>query len=378
MGKYNMCMKKFLQNKEHFADLFNGCCFQGKQIILPEDLREAAENYVVSDALSTVSPESMTESDAMSEANNCSIGKQQRKKQKLRARSGIELSRDVKMILGSGMLLQVLAVENQSYIDYAMPVRCMGYDAAEYSRQLKELKQNHQLLRKHKRHSITDGVEDSDKDIFLNELPVAATIGEKLSVILKTDRLHTVYTLCLYSGIEPWDGPRKLSDMMEFDPKNKILCSLFEEYHLHLFCINEQNGFDTFHSDLKPLFQAMNCRNDKEKMAELMKDEIYAHLNEDTWDAIAVMTDNAAMLQKKNLYKTENQEKEEFNMCQALEALMEDERIAGRNEGRNEATLEKTKIVVRNMIARGYKTEDICTIADCDSSIVENIRESMS
>ena len=192
MGKYDMCMKKFLQNKEHFADLFNGCCFQGKQIILPEDLREAAENYVVSDALSTVSPESMT----------------------------------------------------------------------------------------------------------------------------------------------------------------------------------KQNRFATFHSDLKPLFQAMNCRNDKEKMAELMKDEIYAHLNEDTWDAIAVMTDNAAMLQKKNLYKTENQEKEEFNMCQALEALMEDQR--------NEGNLEKTKIVVRNMIARGYKTENICTIADCDSSIVENIRERMS
>lgn len=56
-------------------------------------------------------------------------------------------------------------------------------------------------------------------------------------------------------------------------------------------------------------------------MIELMKDETYSHLNEDTWDAIAVMTDNAAMLQKKDLYKTKNQ-KEEFNMCQALQELM--------------------------------------------------------
>ncbi|MEI3211697.1 MAG: hypothetical protein V8S42_04840 [Lachnospiraceae bacterium] len=38
------------------------------------------------------------------------------------------------------MVLQVLAVESQSYIDYAMPVRCMGYDAAECRRQLKERK----------------------------------------------------------------------------------------------------------------------------------------------------------------------------------------------------------------------------------------------
>lgn len=44
------------------------------------------------------------------------------------------------------MVLQVLAVESQSYIDYAMPVRCIGYDAAEYRRQLKERKQERRLL----------------------------------------------------------------------------------------------------------------------------------------------------------------------------------------------------------------------------------------
>ena len=33
MGKYDTCMKEFLQNKDRFADLFNGCCFQGRQII---------------------------------------------------------------------------------------------------------------------------------------------------------------------------------------------------------------------------------------------------------------------------------------------------------------------------------------------------------
>ena len=42
-------MKKFLQNKDRFADLFNGCCFQGRQIIRAEDLREASENYVITD-----------------------------------------------------------------------------------------------------------------------------------------------------------------------------------------------------------------------------------------------------------------------------------------------------------------------------------------
>ncbi len=333
MGKYDTCMKEFLQNKDRFADLFNGCCFQGRQIIRAEDLREASENYVITDKRLP--------------------GKTRQK--------DTEIIRDVKMVLGSGMVLQVLAVENQSYIDYAMPVRCMGYDAAEYRRQLKERKQERRLLM---------NSENRPKN-------PAVSMDETLSGILSSDRLHPVYTLCLYSGTEPWDGPRKLSDMMAFDPQNKNLQSLFEEYHLHLFCINEQYVFDAFRSDLKPLFQAINCRNNKKKMIELMKDETYSHLNEDTWDAIAVMTDNAAMLQKKDLYKTENQ-KEEFNMCQALQELMQDERNEGRIEGRNEGKIEDQKIVIRNMINRGYKTEDICAIAECSPAFVKEVETELA
>ena len=333
MGKYDTCMKEFLQNKDRFADLFNGCCFQGRQIIRAEDLREASENYVITDKRLP--------------------GKTRQK--------DTEIIRDVKMVLGSGMVLQVLAVENQSYIDYAMPVRCMGYDAAEYRRQLKERKQERRLLM---------NSENRPKN-------PAVSMDETLSGILSSDRLHPVYTLCLYSGTEPWDGPRKLSDMMAFDPQNKNLQSLFEEYHLHLFCINEQYVFDAFRSDLKPLFQAIHCRNNKKKMIELMKDETYSHLNEDTWDAIAVMTDNAAMLQKKDLYKTENQ-KEEFNMCQALQELMQDERNEGRIEGRNEGKIEDQKIVIRNMINRGYKTEDICAIAECSPAFVKEVETELA
>lgn len=333
MGKYDTCMKEFLQNKDRFADLFNGCCFQGRQIIRAEDLREASENYVLTDKRLP--------------------GKTRQK--------DTEIIRDVKMVLGSGMVLQVLAVENQSYVDYAMPVRCMGYDAAEYRRQLKERKQERRLL---------INSENRPKN-------PAVSMDETLSGILSSDRLHPVYMLCLYSGTEPWDGPRKLSDMMAFDPQNKNLQSLFEEYHLHLFCINEQHVFDAFRSALKPLFQAINCRNNKKKMIELMKDETYSHLNEDTWDAIAIMTDNAAMLQKKDLYKTENQ-KEEFNMCQALQELMQDERNEGRIEGRNEGKIEDQKIVIRNMINRGYKTEDICAIAECSPAFVKEVETELA
>ena len=47
-------------------------------------------------------------------------------------------------------------------------------------------------------------------------LAIPVTYAEYMSGILKTDRLHPVYTICLYSGTETWDGPRTLSDMMQF------------------------------------------------------------------------------------------------------------------------------------------------------------------
>ena len=127
------------------------------------------------------------------------------------------------------------------------------------------------------------------------------------------------------------------------------------------------------------------CPDEKDTGLELMKNEAYAHLSKETWEAIAVMTDNAAMLQKKDKYKTENGEEEEYNMCQALEELMEDNRNEGRREGRNEGrregrnegNLEKTKTVVRNMLDRGYEIEDICAIAGCEAPFVEEVKKDL-
>ena len=99
----------------------------------------------------------------------------------------------------------------------------------------------------------------------------------------------------------------------------------------------------------------------------------WTHLSKETWEAIAVMTDNAAMLQKKDKYKTENGEEEEYNMCQALKELMED----NRNEGRREGSLKKTKTVVRNLLQMGFSVDDICKAAECAPALVKKIQDSL-
>ena len=99
----------------------------------------------------------------------------------------------------------------------------------------------------------------------------------------------------------------------------------------------------------------------------------WTYLSKETWEAIAVMTDNATMLQKKDLYKTINGEEEEYNMCQALEELLEERESVGERRGRREGR----KTVVKNMLDRGYEIEDICAIAGCEASFVEEVRKEL-
>ena len=85
------------------------------------------------------------------------------------------------------------------------------------------------------------------------------------------------------------------------------------------------------------------------------------------------MTDNAVILQKKDLYKTINGEEEEYNMCQALEELLEERESVGERRGRREGR----KTVVQNMLDRGYEIEDICAIAGCEAPFVEEVRKTL-
>ena len=348
MGKYDTCMQEYLQNKQYFADLFNGCFFHGRPVICASELTEASEGYVVDQdntitskkPLAAVKVKKGGDEDCfqcsgdrtLDQATVSDAAGTEIQIEKSRPRPGrrrdtkAKLMRDVKMQLRSGTVLQVLAVENQSYINYGMPVRIMGYDAAEYNRQMKERRQRVSALWKQ--------VESSGQ---YDTLAIPVTYAEYMSGILKTDRLHPVYTICLYSGTETWDGPRKLSDMMEFRAEKDPLKEYFSDYPTNLFCVNEQKEFECFHTELRELLRAINYRKDKRKFLSLEKDERYAHLSKETWEAIATMTGRSFFEENMETYKSQNEnQREEYDMCQALREIREDFFNEGKAEGRAE------------------------------------------
>lgn len=109
MGKKDITLQDFLGDPYIFADLFNGCCFGGEQVIHAEEL-------------------SPLDSVQCTKDNRGTPGKR---------------ARDIKKLLYCQSPAAVLAVENQEYTDYRMAVRCMRYDADEYERQIKEIMSRH-------------------------------------------------------------------------------------------------------------------------------------------------------------------------------------------------------------------------------------------
>ncbi|MBQ7954126.1 MAG: Rpn family recombination-promoting nuclease/putative transposase [Lachnospiraceae bacterium] len=291
MGKKNIVWNRYLRNKDRFADLFNGVCFQGKSVIKAEMLTEISGIYDEHEA----------------------------KKEELNERGEpIERIRDVQMLLNTGAVFRILALENQQAVHYAMPFRCMQYDTMEYGKQLAEIRK---------------------KNKEMGEYENAA---EMVGKVKKTDRLTPVYTLCLYHGAAEWDGPRSLKDMMEFGDDADGMSKYFADYPMNLFCLNEKEEFSEFKTELKSVFDIMKLRNDKKKLkSEVTTKNQYQNMDLDTLEVVSVMLDAPWMWEerKKYMYK-----EEKVNMCQALQEWAEEERsigiAAGKAEGKAESVLE--------------------------------------
>ena len=193
-----------------------------------------------------------------------------------------------------------------------------------------------------------------------------------------------MYTICLYHGEEKWDSPLNLKDMMDFGA-DKELCRFFADYPLRLFCVNEQDDFGMFHTELRELFELLSCRKDRKKLRQRVSErEDYRHLSPETAETLSVLLNMPQLWEERNQYMKETEEKEEYDMCQALREWSEEERAIGRQEGISlgisqgisQGNERKTNQVIRNMLARGYSDEDICVIAECTVGKIEEVRQS--
>lgn len=110
---------------------------------------------------------------------------------------------------------------------------------------------------------------------------------------------------------------------------------------MRLYCINEQQDFQVFHTELKQFFQALVYRKDKEKLKELIDNSVeYQNLSEDTFEMIVKFLGISELWKNRNNFMNHNDAKEGYNMCQAIRELRAEERAIGREEGIKQMILE--------------------------------------
>lgn len=331
MGKISNSINHYLSDNRRFADLFNGICFQGETIVRAEELSEGTQVYY----------EMVQEPEKIGQSK--------------KAKGRKERIRDICKRLKTGGILRILAVENQQMVDYTMPYRCMEYDVMEYGKQI-------DILRKRNRQGRHSN-----------------NIVEKIGGIKREDRLTPVYTICLYHGVETWDGPRTLGDMMDFGDEEDGFRKFFKDYPMQLYCLNEEQDLQMFHTEVGLLFQALQYRKDRAGLKKLMeRDQRYQHIDAETLETISVMLEKPSIWKNREKYMGKNEEdEEEYDMCQALEEWAEEERSIGRKEGQQAGADEKACIIIRNMLMRDMSDLDIMAIVECDQEFIDKVRLSL-
>lgn len=277
--------RRYLSDNRRYADLINGFVFHGEQAIHPDALTDM-------DSQSGIWKKS-----GYAGENREDVMARGRRN---RGKGGRDLVRKAAI----GINFAVIGIEKQEEVHYLMPLRAMGYDAAEYERQAAIIRKEVQA---------SEGISSA----------------EFLSGFRKDSRLCPCVTLVLYFGGE-WDGSLDLHGIIDFTDIPERLKGLVNNYQLHLLDVGNLENTEVFRTDLKQVFDFIRYSKNKEKLEGLvMGDAAYGEMDEDAFDMIAIYANAKELMNVKRNCR----QKGKINMCQALKEMIEDGKKEGLEKG---------------------------------------------
>ena len=299
MGNIDKLTTKFMNHNDVFADAFNFFIYNGEKIIDASTLKPM-DSHILLDIFDWDKPKQSY--------------KTVQKYRDVFKQAVIKYNDEAAYVL--------LGVENQTDIHYAMPVRNMIYDALSYAEQV------------------------SARGYYNKKNKTAKDGVEFLSGFLKTDKLIPVITLVVYFGVEKWDGPISLHEML--DTNNDVVLKYIQDYRINLIEPSgiKEEELELFTSDLKEVLTFIKFSRDSEKIKEHYMDRGKVMIDNDAIRVIETVT-NIKVPKKKGRKKTD--------MCEAINKLIEEEvsaikKIAQErtaeevNKIKEEAAREKNKI----------------------------------
>lgn len=194
MGQKDISLVRYFEDQERYADLINGFIFDGDQVVTGQDILDM---------------------------DSRATGVWGR----IKGRFTVQKYRDCVRKVIFGMDFAIVGIENQDRVHYGMPIRIMLEDAAGYDRQMRQIRRRHR----------------SRSDLHGDEF---------LSGFARHDKVYPVVTICIYYGKTPYDGPKELYQMMEYEHLPRQLMGLLNNYRIHVLEIRSleknrlfQDGF---------------------------------------------------------------------------------------------------------------------------------------
>ncbi|SCZ77495.1 Rpn family recombination-promoting nuclease/putative transposase [Pseudobutyrivibrio xylanivorans] len=286
MGKSDVLSCNVMDNPTYFADTINNGLFGGKEIVKSENLMEldSTESAILSDAFKKMA----------------SFKKER------------DILKRAKFLRDDVATYVIIGIENQTEIDYAMPVRTLCYDALRYYKQVTAISSANKSSGTNKKEPISG--------------------AEFLSGIRKDDKIEPVITLTVYYGTKEWDGPLSLHEMFSENVSPEIL-DLVSDYRLNLLEPKKITRWDSFKTDVGILFELISASDKKNGIRDLIRrnPEKFNDVNNEIVRAVNFYTKCDIQV---------NELEETTNMCYAWESSMDEARGEGEEKGRIEGRIE--------------------------------------
>ena len=294
MGKTDTVTKNYMRRPDVFADVFNQFLYHGRQMILPDrlvelDTTEIAVPYGTGQALV---PE-----------------------QKYR-----DVAKLLTAMTDGKAAYCILAVENESKINYAMLVKDGLYDFMQLAKQVTETANAHK----------------KDKNST-----VRPSTDEFLSGFWKSDRLLPVVTLVVYFGAEEWDGPLSLKEM--YADVGKEILKYAADYQINLIAPKRlsERKLNEFHTNFREIMKFIKYSTDSQQLKEkISSDKRFQNVERQAVDVINSVTGSKVKYSKR---------KEAVNVCIAIQEIREEGRMEGRMEGRQQGKIEGFILAYKEM-----------------------------
>jgi len=312
MGIVDTEGKKYLSNKDIFADAFNYLVYNGEEVIKAENLRELNSSEI-----------------SVPYGNNIRVP--------------IQKYRDIlnlwNVMTDNKVIYVILGAEIQDKVHYGMPVKDGLYDMIGYSRQIEEIKRSYNKNKE----SYSEGEFVVDNGI----LKIKLSSEEFLSGLKKGDKLIPIITAVIFLGDKQWDGPRSLHEML--DIQDKRLKEFIPDYKINLISPAEivESDFGRFKTNFG--FAMKVIKHQREDADSVIFETNHRKIDRDT----------AFFLNRVVKLDLEYDEKEgDVDMCEALQRRYKEYEVVGaiemlRDDGKSDEDI-INRIIKKYNVTKDY------------------------